>query len=191
MKNIIIVLSVVFGGFSINAQRTITLREAYDYNAKPEGIPEDVSYVKDTNKELDRFVGIWRGSYNGKTYEFRFEKKIQSATSIKWDVLIGRVLIKNSSNIIIYSTLNTPDNETYMDGYTFQRNTYMFHFFSVSTDYCNDSGVVFAEIKKDNPNKMRLYFDRDRTLYNPEKCPNYATYQTTLPENIELQLTKQ
>ncbi len=28
-------------------------------------------------------------------------------------------------------------------------------------------------------------------LYNPEKCPNYATYQTTLPENIDLQLTKQ
>lgn len=189
MKNIVVLAMMVLWVINIKAQRTISLREAYKYN-KEEGIPEGISYAKDVNNELDKFSGIWKGTYDGKIYEFRFDKKIKFGEyDIKWDEIIGRALIKEFNGKILYDDLSVSDKNVRLFGIDFQNQTYVLNFSANS--YCNDSGAIFIEIKKDNPNKMRLYFDRDKTIYNAQKCPNYSTYRTVIPENIELILTKQ
>ena len=76
MKNIILVIILFITGVSCKAQTTISLEQAYQYSKSDDGIPETVTYVKDINNRLDQFVGTWKGSYNGKNYEFKFIKKL-------------------------------------------------------------------------------------------------------------------
>ena len=47
-------------------------------NRDTEGCPdlENITYVKDTNNRLDQFIGIWKGTYGGKQYEIKLEKKL-------------------------------------------------------------------------------------------------------------------
>lgn len=184
-----ILLIIIFAAISCNAQRTISLEQAYEYDMSDEGFPDDIAYIKDVNNRLDQFVGIWKGNYGGKQYEFRFEKKIKFGEySIKRDQIIGRAFIKNPNNQIIYNTINTPDNKTYFSGINMQKTTYMLDF--VANDACNDFGVVFIEISKNNPNIMYLNFDRDKTWYDPRKCPNFDSYVPLLPKE-KMTLTKQ
>lgn len=188
MKHRILITLLLFAGLSCKAQRTITLEQAYEYRKSDEGLPDDISYVKDTNNRLDQFVGVWKGTYKGKSYEFRFEKKIKFGEySVKWDKVIGRVLIKDSNNQIVYNTLNEPENEISLRGINLQRNTYMLDF--VANSYCNDFGVVFIEVRNNNTNEMTLYFDRDKTWYDPRKCPDFDNYVPLLPQE-KMILTK-
>lgn len=200
MINKIFIVALIVSMFNMvySQERIGTLYQMEECVNRPNhdemGCPdlEDVTYVKDIDNRLDKFIGVWKGIYEDKTYEFRFDKKTKFGEyEIKWDMLIGRLLVKNSSNVVVYNSLNTSDSNTDMYGDNFQRNTYMFSWGSKNNSYCNDSGVIFVEVKKNNPNKMRLHFDRDKTIYNAHKCPNYSTYRTVIPENTELILTKQ
>lgn len=187
MKTVLLNLTLVLLGFICNAQRTISLEEWDMYLNTEEGIPEDVSYIKDTKNQLNPFVGIWKGSYNGKTFEFKFEKKIKSGEdAIKLDRIMGEVIITENRNNFLF---NRSHREVHsLSGLNFQRNTYMLHF-SVKPE-CNDSGYVYIEIRKNNSKKMTLYFSRDTGWYDPKKCPNYSTYKVLLPED-KIELTKQ
>ncbi|WP_327983492.1 DUF6705 family protein [Bergeyella porcorum] len=180
MKQILLMASILVSN-AYRAQSTISLEQAYEYFKMTDGIPETVTYVKDVNNRLNQFVGTWAGSYGGKNYRFEFVKKLRFGNySVKWDKLIGRVLITNNGNVIYNSFDVTDDNKTYLWGHTIQKRLYVLSF--VANSYCNDSGDVFIEIDKSNPNKMYLHFDRDKGIYNPEKCPNYETYVPLLPK---------
>ncbi|WP_092735736.1 DUF6705 family protein [Riemerella columbipharyngis] len=188
MKKIILVFALMII-CNINAQRTISLAQAYEYFKSPNGIPEDVSYVKDTNNDLNKFIGTWKGNYDGKTYIFRFIKKIKSGEyDIKWDYLVGKLKVTDNKGNILYNTFSLDDDKTYFSGTYLQHQSYIMDF--IVNTYCNDSGVVFLRIYDNQPNKMKVLFDRDRTWYDPKKCPNYETYETTLPQKSFV-LTKQ
>ena len=189
MKNIILVIILFITGVSCKAQTTISLEQAYQYSKSDDGIPETVTYIKDINNRLDQFVGTWKGSYNGKNYEFKFIKKLNyTKYTVKWDKLIGRILIKDSNGNIIYNTMNESDDNTMFWGYQLQTRAYVMSF--VYNSYCNDSGDIFIEVRKNNSNEMTLYFYKDGGLYNPAKCPNYDTYVPLLPKD-KIVLTKQ
>ena len=108
MKNIFLITCVLIFTISCNAQTTISLEQAYQYSKSDDGIPETVTYVKDTNNRLDQFVGIWKGSYGGKSYEIRFTKELKYGDDDpKWDRVFGKVLIKDSKGNILHNTLNS------------------------------------------------------------------------------------
>lgn len=193
MKNLFIITTLLLLSISCKAQTTISLEQAYEYNKIDSiGIPMTVTYVKDINNRLDQFVGTWKGTYNGKTYEFRFIKKLNFGSySVKWDKLIGRVLIKDSNGTIIYNTTNvTDDTKTGFEGYTFQSSSYMLNFYNMNDTYCNDGGVVYMGISKTNPKIMYLSLSRDIDWVDLKKCPNYSTYVPILPKD-KITLTKQ
>jgi hypothetical protein len=58
MKHLLIILISTFA-ISCNAQ-------IYPLNTDPYDIPDN-AYIKDTNNELDKYVGVWKGNWNGKT----------------------------------------------------------------------------------------------------------------------------
>ena len=198
MKNtflIFVFLSVIT---FCKAQVIGTLEQLEECAMRPnhdEGCPdlENITYVKDTNNRLNQFVGIWKGSYNGKQYEIKLEKKISykffptSATS--WDRIIGRMLVKDSSGNVIYNSMNKADKDTYFSGDNFQRRSYIMTF--VGNYDCLESGNVFIETKLNNPNEMTLYYSQDKDgLLNPAKCPNFSTFTPLLPGD-KMTLTKQ
>lgn len=46
----------------------------------------DLNYTKDLNNSLDKYVETWKGTYNGKVYELRFNKNLyQDFTGYKKD----------------------------------------------------------------------------------------------------------
>ncbi|PKF76249.1 DUF6705 family protein [Chryseobacterium sp. PMSZPI] len=188
-KNISILIILL--SFFCKAQSVISLEQAYEYSKSDDGLPEAVTYVKDINNRLDQFAGTWKGAYNGKQYEFRFIKKVNFGEySVKWDKIIGRFMVKDGAGNLLYNTINEPnDNNTRFWGFKLQNRVYEMSFVG-NIEYCNDSGVVFIEVSKNNPNIMYLNFSRDQGAYNPEKCPNYSTYVPLLPKE-KMTLMKQ
>lgn len=188
MKNIIFILTLLLS-VACGAQNTISLEQAAIYNKSDDGLPDNISYVKDINNRLNQFVGTWKGSFGGKNYEFRFVKKLQFGEySVKWDEIIGRAIIKDINGNIIYTSINQTDNRTGLRGVNFQNNSYVMNF-TGNTD-CMDYGTVFLEISKTNPNQMIFYFHRSSETFDPAKCPNFTTYKTILPQEKFI-LTKQ
>ncbi|PNW10938.1 hypothetical protein C1637_25030 [Chryseobacterium lactis] len=57
MKKIILIFTTIFS-FFCKAQE-------YSLNTSPADIPNN-AYIKDINNELDQYVGLWKGTWNGK-----------------------------------------------------------------------------------------------------------------------------
>ena len=190
MKNIFLAIAIITFSLSCKAQSIISLEQAAIYNKSDEGLPETVTYVKDINNRLDQFVGTWKGSYGGKNFVIKFIKLINYGEySVKWDEIIGNLLITDNNGNVLHNSFNTDFKQAgNLKGYNFQNRSYVLGF--VANSYCNDSGDVFIEVRKNNPNEMTLYFMRDTGIYDPKKCPSYSSYVPLLPED-KMTLIKQ
>src|SRR5690606_39422996 len=91
MKNFLI----IFVLFTISCKsQTISLETAAQcMQQNPTFTCPPFNYVKDVNNVLNKYVGDWKGTFNGLTYEIRFIKKEYQGEDIKDDRLIGRIRI--------------------------------------------------------------------------------------------------
>ncbi|MHA6728324.1 DUF6705 family protein [Chryseobacterium sp. A301] len=175
---------LLFSAFALacNAQSTISLEQAMEFRNSPDGIPDNVTYVKDINNRLNQFVGTWKGNFDGKSYEFRFVKREKYGRyTVEWNDIVGRASV-SIGNSTVYNTLNElDDNKTYLWGYSIQNNVYTLNF--IANIDCNDSGDLFIEVSPSNPNQMTLYFVRDIDILVDieKKCPNYSSYVPLMP----------
>lgn len=150
---------------------------------------EDYNYVKDVNHLLDKYTGTWKGTLNGKNYEFSFVKKEKfesEYSNIKWDMLIGRVRITNQNGVVEYDDFNKSDNDANW-GTNFQGDlkTYLMTF-SGNKVGCNDTGYLY--LSEPSPsNKMKIDFYQIADIVSKD-CSNF---QTTIPVNKIIYLTKQ
>jgi hypothetical protein len=191
MKSIINIIAVLLIIFSCKAQNTATLLQMEECRNRPnrasEGCPDlkDVIYVKDSDNRLDKFVGTWKGNFNGKVIELKLEKKEDFGNNdVKWDRLIGKIRVKDSQGNVIFDSFQNPENDANPYGYNFQRSVYEMRF--NGKDECDDYGTVFIEIQSVpvNGTKMRLFYSRDGDVIDTTTCP------TLLPEDWT-ELTKQ
>lgn len=184
---------------SCKAQVIGTLEQFEECRNRPnrdqEGCPdlENITYVKDTNNRLNQFVGTWKGNFGGKQYEIKLEKKVnykdEPNDDLSWDRIIGRILIKDNSGNIIYSSMNKADNETFFFGFNFQKRVYVMHF--IGNYDCLESGNVFLETRLNNSNELTLFYSQDKDgLLNPAKCPNFSSFVPLLPTQ-KMNLIKQ
>ena len=172
----------------INAQ-TVSLELMALCDANPSVCPENFDYVKDVNHFLNKYVGTWKGSLDGKNYEFNFIKKENTQrglSGIKWDRLIGRVRIINQNGTVEYDNFNKPDNEASL-GDNFHDNLKIYLVgFSGNKTGCNDSGFLY--LRKPNPaNKMKIDFYPIADIVTQD-CSNF---KTAIPTNRIINLTKQ
>ncbi|MCA6069479.1 hypothetical protein JI747_020150 [Chryseobacterium sp. RG1] len=195
MKNRLFIFTLFLIIISCKAQVIGTLEQFEECASRPnhdEGCPdlENITYVKDTNNRLDQFVGIWKGTSNGKQFEIHFEKQLQWGDGIKWDRIFGRMIIKDNSGNILYNSLNKSLTDTgLLRGDNFQHRSYVMSF--VGNYDCLESGDVFIETRINNPNEMKLFYSQDKDgLLNPAKCPNFSTFVSLLPTQ-KMTLTKQ
>ncbi|NMR33833.1 hypothetical protein HIO71_06370 [Chryseobacterium aquaticum] len=65
MKYLLIIL---FASITLSCKAQV-----YPLNTSPYDIPAN-SYIKDTNNELDKYVGLWKGNWNGKTIFLELKK---------------------------------------------------------------------------------------------------------------------
>ncbi len=175
-------LLIIYSFYSCSAQTIISLNDAAIYINSPDGIPVGVKFVKDTQGRLNKFVGIWKGTANGKSYELKLEKRESFGEySVKWDQLIGKLRVKDNQGNILFDSFSNSDIEANPNGINFQHNTYEMTFMGSSD--CSELGSVFIDILK-NPtdgSKMKLFYHSTAERIDPAKCPNYNTFVPLLP----------
>ncbi|MGI9583581.1 DUF6705 family protein [Chryseobacterium sp. RRHN12] len=185
MKNIFFIILSIFSIF-LNAQ-TVTLETMSQYSP---GYYPNADYVKDSNGLLNKYVGTWKGTLDGTTYEFNFIKKENVAsefTTTKWDILIGRVKIINSNGVIEFNNFNNVDNQANL-GYKLQKNLKMYLiYFSGEKLGCVDYGYLYLDVKSETPNKMSINFHPKNDIVTQD-CSNF---KTTIPTNKIIHLIKQ
>ncbi|WP_144282481.1 DUF6705 family protein [Chryseobacterium echinoideorum] len=151
----------------------------------------DYTYAKDTNNLLNKFVGVWKGSYtDGRTYEFHFTKKEHDGGWFNekfWDKIVGKFLVKDANGNILYNGLNLNDLDA-IGGLSFDKNLKMYEMYFVANADCNDNGRVFIYFPyPNNLNQMRLVFMQDIDFVIT--CP--SNYKTVIPDAKPIMLTKQ
>lgn len=187
-KTILIILAL----FTISCKaQTVSLETMAQCSSNPESCP-DVSYIKDINNSLNKYVGTWKGNLNGKTYEFKFIKQLNFGVEddFRWDRLIGRIKVINSNGAIIFNNFNEPnDNETFFFGTNFQPNLEAYMVYFVGRSECVEYGNVYLRMLPSTPNQMTVFFHPDNDINVEGSCP--TDFQPTIPYQKTIYLTKQ
>jgi len=96
MKNIIFI--VILFSQSLYSQE-------YPLRTSPSEVPVN-AYIKDLNNELNKFVGLWKGNWNGKTVYLEL-RKVKTYSSIPgdthpyyFDEIVGERKIINSNGVV-------------------------------------------------------------------------------------------
>ncbi|AUS04721.1 hypothetical protein [Pseudotamlana carrageenivorans] len=155
-----------------------------------EFIEENDCYAKDVNDILGKYVGVWRGDYNNKSYEFMIAKETDNkfVSDFKIDILLMKYLIKDSSGRTIENTTLLPDDDSLViwGMYPSRYNKAYTLYYNGKNTECGQSGVVFIYSSGDG--KMTLSLVPSRELINSEECVGRVVQ--ILPTNT-MMLTKQ
>jgi len=108
MKNII-TLFLALLAISCKSQ-TVSLEQAAQCRDNP-NCSVNYNYVKDINSTLNKYVGTWKGTYNGRVYEMKFNKSLYEDMGMKKDEITGRLRITTTGNppLTIFDNFNEPD----------------------------------------------------------------------------------
>jgi hypothetical protein len=189
MKKAIII--TLFTGFVFSCEAQILpIEKKIDFIIAGNGIPENIIYFQDHNNLLNKFTGIWKGTYGDKIFEFRILKNTYKPGRIKEDILIIRYLITSVSGVIIEDTRDLTDsNPLVIKGDYIESSTYALRY--IGTDIqCGQAGTIFIDWLKDsNKTKMTLFLEPEQMIISSEKCPNGIVEQI-IPQ-VQIILTKQ
>lgn len=153
----------------------------------------DYTYEKDINNTLNKYVGIWKGIYNGKVYEMKFNKSLYDDMGLKRDKITGRLRITTTGNppLTIFDNFNEPDdNKTHFSGLGLTGNlqSYRMIFAGPVPSGCINHGALTLRVNPNTPDQMRIFYFSDKDIVVGE-CP--TTFSQTFPEQQEIFLTRQ
>ena len=190
MKNI---LTIILAFLALSCKSQIVSLETAAECSEAYPCP-NFTYVKDINNTLNKYIGIWKGTYNGKVYEMKFNKNLyEGFTGIKSDELAGRLRISIPGNLTltIFDNFNEPDDKKTRFsglGLTDDLQGYALVFGGPFTRGCMNRGTVAIRLNANNPNQMRVIYQSAQDIVVGE-CP--SSFSQTLPELQEILLTKQ
>lgn len=185
-----IVLAVI--ALSCKSQ-TISLEQAAQCRDTP-NCSMNYDYAKDLNNTLNKYVGIWKGTYNGRIYEMKFNKSLyEDFIGTKSDEIKGRLRITTTGNLSlsIFDNFNEPDDaKTHFSGLglTTDLQGYRMIFAGPVPKGCINHGTVSLHINSNTPNQMKIKYWSYNDIAVGE-CP--STFSQTFPEEQEILLTRQ
>lgn len=183
VKKNINLIGVIFL-ININAQ-TVSLE-----NVSKNGY-SNVTYAKDINGALNPFVGTWKGEYGSKNYELKLSKSIydngDKIEPLKKDILIGKLKVKNSNNVVLIDTFNETEANPFGLDFTKNLKYYMLYFSGNGDENCVNRGYLLIRILE--ADKMEIKHLEEGGNIITEECPK--TFDTTFPRKIPFILTKQ
>lgn len=179
-KTVVLILLIILSCKS----KIIKVENFENYNSDlPDG-----AYIKDVNNVLDKYVGTWKGVFEGNNYEFRIIKKTEDNLDLKYkeDLLLMRYKITDSSGNIIENTLSLPDNDVLVVSgiHLTESGGYLLNY--VGRDDCGQNGDIYISVYGSQNKKMQLSLHVYGEFYS-EDCIEEA--QQVIPKEIEL--TKQ
>ncbi|WP_449401327.1 DUF6705 family protein [Chryseobacterium wanjuense] len=191
MKNIILIITLL----SIN----LISCQIYPLGTSPSDIPDN-AYIKDTNNEWDKYVGIWKGNWNGKTVYLEL-KKVKTYSSApggthpyyKDRILGERKIIDSNGNIEIDRISNFGSDGTEFSGISKSikppgRDRLTFY----PKNMCRKSATL--DIVNFTGTQMTLHFEYEPSFYDDNCIHNaYVQQNGDFPINFpkDITLTKQ
>jgi hypothetical protein len=177
-----------FAFISCRAQ-ILPIEEEINYLNTEDGFPDNITHVKDVNNLLDKYVGTWIGTYNGRIYEFIITKVTYESLGILWDKLYLYYKITQNGEIIEDTTSLMPNYQNNTGGLIQQvpdfmlatgdllmNRTYTFNYNGRNAD-CGQFGTIYISVGWDNnPNKMKLYLLPGGDHFSSENCTEIANH---------------
>ncbi|WP_312513708.1 DUF6705 family protein [Chryseobacterium culicis] len=156
------------------------------------------SYLKDTDNELDSFIGVWQGNYNNNTITLYITKEIhklfdENQHKYYKDILSIKYIVKNSAGSIIQNTQNM----------TIQPNQLRHTIYSQWAEDSGDTmlfyyggtncGVGWGSIKakKIRSSQISWEYRPNDIILDDSECPPGTDINIYLPETKDLIFTKQ
>ncbi|HCM34050.1 DUF6705 family protein [Chryseobacterium sp.] len=189
MRNILIILGI-FAVVSCKAQE-------YPLKTDYTEIPS-YSYLKDTNNELDSFIGTWKANYNNSTITLYITKEIHKLfdeNQYKYykDILSIKYVVKNSTESTLQSTQNMtiPSSQLrhtiYSQWAENNGNTMLFYYGGTNCSV----GWGSIKAKKINSTQISWEYRPNDIILDDSKCPPGTDINIYLPETKDLIFTKQ
>lgn len=172
----------------------ISIEEANTYFlSEDQGIPDQVTAIKDTNNKLDEFLGLWTLDYNSKHYELTITKFESTLVDIPHDILLVRHKVTDENNLILDDTTSLPnDSASIMDGRFFlnDNETYLLSYTGPNTK-CGQFGdvIIYIDNASLNGNQMIFHLDPGLDIINSNNCTEPLTFP--FPKDTFLTFTKQ
>lgn len=192
MKKLVSLGCLLMIAMSCRAQTIVPVEKTIDYVIAQNGIPEE-TYLKDVNNLRDKYVGTWKGTYEGKNYTFFVTKYTYKFSNVTHDTLLIRYLITTSNGAVIEDTRSLPDTSpNIIEGDHFNKGAthYMLNYFGKNSG-CGQKGTVFIWMKKNTANtEMSLTMMPEKFLMTEDSCPGLILAEQLLPVNA-MTLTKQ
>ncbi|MDP2088548.1 MAG: hypothetical protein Q8J84_04020 [Flavobacteriaceae bacterium] len=190
MKNIFLIGFLILATLSCKAQNILPVEELVNYWGTNEGIPKNITYVKDVNNILNKFTGTWKGNYNNLNYEFSVFKitRLSKIRPLTFDELIMKHKITDSNGIVIEDTTTLPDDSVYVikGRYLAKTGSYVLSYIGKDSN-CGQNGTVFIGILSGTrETKMQLFLYPDGETID---CNKQGVTQI-LPTEV-ITLTKQ
>ncbi len=190
MKKILILGFIILSNLSCKSQTIMPLEEVKNYINSENGIPKNITYIKDVNNVLDKYVGTWKGTYNNRNYEFRILKITNKPGRITEDRLMMRYVISDSNGTIIEDTRALPDTSSYVIKGDYLDGSFYELYYIGKESLCGQIGSIIIDIQPNSNNKvMRMLFLPQQEILSLTDCPNGSATQI-MPLN-NLILTKQ
>jgi len=186
MKKLLILGFIIIFHLSCKAQTIMPIETLTNYIYKENGIPKTITYFKDINHLLDKYVGTWKGTYNNRNFEFNITKHTSIYDGLSQDELLIRYFITTSSGTIIEDTRSETNDNCSIEG-NYIKNAYYALTYSGRDTQCGQSGNIFITmVKNTNNTQMKLFLEQDQVLLHEETCPNGRTPQVLPMEQILL-----
>ena len=186
----ILTLALIISLMSCKAQQTYPLLTSVD------NVP-NMSHLKDTNNELQSFVGTYVSAYNGNQITLYITKENDKFfdygnKQIYMDILYVRFKIKNSNNNVLQTTQNavfqSDQLNTIFSLWVTENGTKALLNYT-GTNCSVGWGDIF--LKKINSTQISWEYRPDDIVTTADKCPSTLDTTIYLPETKDLIFTKQ
>jgi hypothetical protein len=191
LKKTIMLGYMLLIALSCRAQQIVPVERSIDYMIAGNGIPEG-TYLKDTNNLLPKYLGTWKGTFEGKNYTFVVTKHTYKPNNVTYDILLIRYLITSSNGTVIEDTRNLPNDSPYViKGYYFSKDiSYYVSNYTGREVLCGQHGKIFIRIKNASNTMMSLVLSPDKDMISEQDCPGLKSAVQLFPIK-GMMLTKQ
>ena len=174
MKNIITILLLLIT-FSCKSQ-IYPLRTYTD-------VPDN-SYLKDTNNELNDYIGTWKATWNNKTIFIYISKEINKYKLYTYmDYLIIKFKVTDVTGTVLFDNTNLPNDDVKIVGGNFKELANKYFLSYVDPDLCMRSGIIVINFTDSSKTQIKWVFSESENWID-QNCFYYGTPLAQRPEAI-------
>ncbi|MBB4805374.1 hypothetical protein HNP38_000646 [Chryseobacterium defluvii] len=131
-------------------------------------------------------MGIWKGTWNGKTILITLTKvtnKYDNVYKYYRDYLIGKFVVKDANGLILFDNTNLPDENAKIIGIGFRKIDDKYSFIYNDPDLCSMGGYGRFNFTDSTKTKLEWKYSEDENILDTD-CFYYGWAQDQRPQPL-------